>query len=84
MEARDLVKQLFEAALKGDIPELQSIAPDVSPEGLGSVKDGNGRNALHFAAQGGQVSMAEYLLDKEGILANSRDDQGASPGVYGS
>ena len=76
MAARELVKQLFEAALEGNIQQLQAIAPRVSPEGLSSVKDGNGRNALHFAAQGGQVDMAEHLLESEGISVNSQDDQG--------
>jgi hypothetical protein len=76
MTAREQVKQLFEAALRGDLQQLEQIAPSVSSEGLGSVKDGNGRNALHFAAQGGQAGMAEHLLEKEGISANSQDDQG--------
>jgi hypothetical protein len=78
MAARELVKQLFEAALKGDIQQLKVIAPSVSPEGLASVKEGHGRNVLHFAAQGGQVSMARYLLEEEGIPANSQDDEGKS------
>ncbi len=76
MAARDLVKQLFEAALHGRLQDLQKVAPSVSPSGLGSVKDGNGRDALHFAAQGGQVEAASYLMDKEGININSQDDSG--------
>ena len=76
MAARELVKQLFEAAIEGNTQQLQAIAPRVSPEGLSRVKDGNGRNALHFAAQGGQVEMAEHLLESEGISVNSQDDQG--------
>lgn len=77
MEARNLVKQIFEAAIHGSIEEIERIAPSVSPSGLSSVKDGNGRNALHFAAQGGQLEAAAYLLHKEGISVNSQDDKGA-------
>lgn len=76
MEARDLVRQLFEAALYGRLADLQDIAPQVSTSGLSSVKDGNGRNALHFAAQGGQVETASYLIVKEGIDEDSQDEQG--------
>lgn len=76
MAAREQVKRLFEAALHGRIADIEKIAPAVSPSGLSSVKDGNGRNALHFAAQGGQLEAAQYLLSKEGININSQDDSG--------
>ena len=76
MEARDLVKQLFEAALHGCIADIQELAPSLSPSGLSSVKDGNGSNALHFAAQGGQLETVDYLLHSEGISVNSQDDSG--------
>ena len=84
MEARDLVKQLFEAALHGHIPDIQRIAPSVSPSGLSSVKDGNGSNALHFAAQGGQLETVTYLLRSEGISVNSQDDSGTVHGLRSS
>ena len=77
MAARDQVKQLFQAAVAGDVEHMQQVAPTVSAEGLDAVKDGNGRTALHFAAQAGQARAAEYLLDQEGIDVNAQDDSGA-------
>ena len=76
MEARELVRQLFEACLHGRLQEIQSIAPRVSTAGLNNVKDGNGRNALHFAAQGGQTEIVQYLLQNEGVSIDSQDDTG--------
>lgn len=76
MEARDLVRQLFEASLHGRVEDIEAIAPRVSTSGLSSVKDGNGRNALHFAAQGGQAEATHYLLQQQGISIDSQDNQG--------
>ena len=78
MAAREQVKQLFQAAVAGDVERMQQVAPTVSTEGLNAVKDGNGRTALHFAAQAGQARAAEYLLDQEGIDVNAQDDSGAA------
>ena len=76
LAAREQVKQLFQAAVAGDVERMQQVAPAVSAEGPNAVKDGNGRNALHFAAQAGQARAAEYLLDQEGIDVNAQDDSG--------
>ena len=78
MAARELVRQLFEASLHGRTDELRGLAPQVSPGGLASVKDGNGRTALHFAAQGGQTEAALYLLQAGGISLDARDSSGTS------
>lgn len=76
MAAREMVRQLFEASLYGRIEEIESLAPKVGPNGLSSVKDGNGRNALHFAAQGAQLETASYLIRNEGINPNLHDEAG--------
>ena len=70
------MKLLFEAVMRGDASEIASLTRQVSPEGLRHVKDGNGRNALHFAAHAGQVPTVLSLLEEEGMDVNAQDEAG--------
>ena len=70
------MKLLFEAVMRGDTSEIASLTRQVSPEGLRHVKDGNGRNALHFAAHAGQVPTVLSLLEEEGMDVNAQDEAG--------
>lgn len=76
MSVRAAVKQLFEAALEGRLDEIKGIAPSVTEDGLSSVRDANGRTALHFAAQGGNKAVVQFLLEVGSIDINISDNSG--------
>ena len=40
------------------------------------MKDGNGKNSLHFAAQAGQTDLCSHLLVDHGFDVNAQDDAG--------
>ena len=40
------------------------------------MRDGNGRSALHFAAQVAQLPMCNILLDERHVDVNAQDDHG--------
>lgn len=44
--------------------------------GVRKVRDGNGRSALHFAAQVGQNELCTALLAAHGITVDAQDDHG--------
>jgi ankyrin repeat protein len=56
---------------------VQAAAAYFGESGVGRVRDGNGRTALHFAAQVAQLDMARLLLEQERMDANVQDDHGA-------
>ena len=76
MAAREQVGKLLKAAQAGDLKQLQAVAPSFGVGGVKAVKDGNGRSALHFAAQAGQARTAFYLIDEEELDVNQQDDKG--------
>jgi len=43
---------------------------------LGDIKDGTGKNALHFAAQLGQTDVCQYLLTEHQLDPNIQDEAG--------
>lgn len=70
------MQKLFEAALEGKVEEVLRIGKELSPEGLSKIKDAHGRNALHFAAVGGQEALTRQLIEKEGMDVNAQDEEG--------
>lgn len=56
---------------------VQAAAAAFSTGKVGSVRDGNGRCALHFAAQVGQDDACRYLVQEAGVSVDVQDDSGA-------
>ena len=56
---------------------MQAAAAAFSPGEVVAVRDGNGRCALHFAAQVGRDAACRYLLQDAGVSADVQDDNGA-------
>jgi ankyrin repeat protein len=54
----------------------QAVARHFGEAGVGRVRDGNGRTALHFAAQVAQLDMCRLLLEREHMDVNVQDDHG--------
>ena len=73
---RQAVEQLLRAAQDGDAEAFSSAAQHFGDSDLSSVKDGNERNALHFAAASGQTEFCRYLLTERGFESDSQDSAG--------
>ena len=58
---------------------MQAVAAQYGAGGVGAVRDGNGRGALHFAAQVAQNELCTALLADHGVNVNAQDDHGAPP-----
>ena len=80
LEQREHVKALLTAAQTGDLEGLGAAAASFSAGDLSSVRDGNGRNALHFAAAGGHADLCHGLLHDWGFDADACDEAGKSDG----
>lgn len=71
------VERLMDAAKRGDLNEVGSIAENHAE--LLNAKDGTGATALHYAAFAGHRDVAELLV-RQGADVNPRDDRfGATP-----
>ncbi|KAJ9134966.1 hypothetical protein P3X46_032195 [Hevea brasiliensis] len=77
--------RFLEAALCGDLELLKSFANYLDMgDGLlarrvESIKDRNGRTALHCAAERGNTNVCNYLLGEVKINVNLRDRKGKTP-----
>ncbi|KAK9828865.1 hypothetical protein WJX72_002461 [[Myrmecia] bisecta] len=71
--------QVEGTAQSGNVAQLQAAAQRFQGEDLGSVKDGNGRCVLHFAAQLGRQDMCRHLLDEAHVDVNAQDEAGETP-----
>ena len=76
LQEREKVKALLTAAQSGSVPDLQNAASHFSGQQLGDIKDGTGKNALHFAAQLGQTDVCQYLLTEHQLDLNIQDEAG--------
>ena len=76
LQEREKVKALLTAAQSGSVPDLQKAASHFSGQHLGDIKDGTGKNALHFAAQLGQTDVCQYLLTEYQLDPNIQDEAG--------
>ena len=56
----------------------QAAAGHFGQSGVGGVRDGNGRTALHFAAQVAQLDACRLLLELHRMDVNAQDDHGAA------
>jgi Ankyrin repeat len=56
----------------------QAAAGHFGESGIGGVRDGNGRTALHFAAQVAQLDACRLLLEQHRMDVNAQDDHGAA------
>ena len=78
LHERDKVQALLQAAQSGDVLQLAAAAKHFSGQSISSVRDGQGRAALHFAAQAGRLEACKYLLEELKAEADSRADEGSS------
>lgn len=76
LEERDKVKALLTAAQTGNMSDLGAAAEHFTGQQLGDIKDGTGKNALHFAAQVGQADTCYYLLTEHEVDPNIQDEAG--------
>ena len=67
---RQAVEKLLRAAQDGDAEAFSCAAQHFGDSDLSSVKDGNERNALHFAAASDQTN-CRYLLIERGFESDS-------------
>ncbi|KAF9682966.1 hypothetical protein SADUNF_Sadunf05G0163100 [Salix dunnii] len=79
--------QFLGAAFNGDINLLKRLEnePDMGDgleETVASIKDLNGRTALHFAAVGGRAHVCRYLTEEAKLDVNVRDGKGETPLHY--
>ena len=75
---RDKVKALLTAAQSGSVAEVQAAAEQFHGSSLAEVKDGTGKNSLHFAAQLGQTDVCHYLLTEQDFDPNQQEEAGMS------
>lgn len=57
---------------------LQGAALRFPGQPVGDIKDANGRTALHFAAQLGQMDACQHLLSDMRVPVSCQDGEGAS------
>ena len=76
LQERQAVEALLRAAQDGDVEAFTSSARHFGASELSSVKDGNERTALHFAAASGKAEMCRYLLTEAGFPRNAQDAAG--------
>lgn len=77
LQERDRVQGLLTAAQDGNDLQLAERAKYFEGQPIESIKDGQGRNALHFAAQNGRVKACQYLLEALHADPNARAEEGA-------
>eukprot|EP00752_Nemacystus_decipiens_P001491 g1465.t1 len=90
-KAREEVKQLLSVAKEGSVNGVRKFVeeyvakhsksdqPLTEAEVLGSIRDGNGRTALHFAATGGSAAVVGEIFDMAPSVIDSKDDHGLTP-----
>ncbi|CAM9779952.1 unnamed protein product [Ectocarpus sp. 13 AM-2016] len=90
-QAREEVKQLLSVAKGGSVTGVRKFVqeyvakhsksdhPLTEADVLGSIRDGNGRTAMHFAATGGSAEVVGEIFDMAPSVINSKDDHGLTP-----
>lgn len=79
LQERDRVRQLLQAAQSGDTAAFQAVAGQFGEGGVRAVRDGNGRTALHFAAQVGNQDLCLNLISTHNVSIDCQDDHGDTP-----
>jgi hypothetical protein len=84
LKQREAVGALLVAARDGSIDAFKTAAQHFDGKELQSVKDGNGRTALHFAAAAGHTDFVQYLISEEHFAVNCVDEsgEGCLPNAY--
>lgn len=77
MQEREKVKALLTAAQSGSVADVQQAAKQFGQDSLAEVKDGTGKNCLHFAAQTGQTDVCHYLLIELHFDPDEQEEAGA-------
>ena len=73
---RDKVQRLLTAAQSGDTALLAEAVRCFEGQQIDDIKDGRGRNALHFAATSGSLESCRYLLNELQASANCKAEEG--------
>lgn len=73
----------MEAAQSGDVDMLKGAALQFEDSDLSEVCDGNGRCALHFAAQAGHVALCEAAVREHNVQVDKQDGDGRSEAPVG-
>ena len=74
--------KLHQASYRGDLEEIKKIlAAEKNLNPLQKAGD-YGQNALHSAAQGGQLDVMKYFVEEKGCNPASQDDSGWTPLHY--
>ena len=76
LQERQAVETLLRAAQDGDVEAFTSSSQHFGASEVSSVKDGNERTALHFAAASGRAEMCRYLLTEAGFPRDAQDSAG--------
>ncbi|GMH37281.1 hypothetical protein BSKO_05154 [Bryopsis sp. KO-2023] len=76
---RENVRAVMEAAQSGDVDMLRGAALQFEDSDVREVRDGNGRTALHFAAQFGHRALCLAAIKEFGLDVNSEDTDGLTP-----
>ncbi|KAK9281005.1 hypothetical protein L1049_003896 [Liquidambar formosana] len=76
--------RFLDAALTGNLKLFKNLALELCDgDGLAtavaSVKDSNGRTALHFAASGGRTRVCKYLIEEIKLDMEMKDGRGETP-----
>ena len=80
------IKKLFESTREGTNEEFDALFRDIVQDAedpkdfpLHQVRDGNQKNALHFAAQLGNLELCKHLVGFHGVPVDSQDVEGETP-----
>lgn len=74
--------KLHQASYRGDLEEIKKIL--AAEKNLNPLQKAGryGQNALHSAAQGGQIGVMKYFAEERGCNPASQDDSGWTPLHY--
>jgi ankyrin repeat protein len=80
------IKKLFEATREGTPEEFDNLFQDMLKDAedkkdfpLHQVRDGNQKNALHFAAQLGNLTLCKHLVEHHKVPIDSQCSEGETP-----
>eukprot|EP01029_Cantina_marsupialis_P023983 TRINITY_DN60518_c0_g1_i1.p1 TRINITY_DN60518_c0_g1~~TRINITY_DN60518_c0_g1_i1.p1 ORF type:complete len:436 (+),score=152.02 TRINITY_DN60518_c0_g1_i1:127-1434(+) len=83
-KARRLVIKLFDSAMNGPLSAFKKAAKRASDSGdqaeaIKDFREGENRCVLHFAANGGQMEIAKYIMEVCPEFINLGDDHKVTP-----
>lgn len=86
-EEKKRVIEWFRAIASGKLDEVKAVSTKLLEskhvDSIGSlfrdVKDGNGRSAIHFAANGGFMDVTKWIVEQDLSMASLVDETGETP-----